>query len=99
MIDRGRQRGPDISWRPVGLISSGTTLAGIHHASRMLPSFAPAFIAILSASPVLVGIEPGWVIGTRRKARTYSGSHSKPPLARTTPEPARTSDSPSSDAT
>ena len=51
----------------------------------MFPSDAPACIAIFWPSPVLVGGVAGEVIGPRRKARTMSGSHSKPPVAITTP--------------
>jgi hypothetical protein len=41
------------------LISVGTSMAGIHQASRMLPSIAPTRIAIFRPSPVLVWIETG----------------------------------------
>ena len=59
------------------------------------PEPAPARIAIRSPSPVLQGGETGPCIGPLRKALTSSGSHSKPPVARTTPRRASTSTVPS----
>src|ERR1700676_3209998 len=76
------------------ITSDGTSMTGIHHASRMLPSMAPTRIAIFSPSPVLVLIETGCVRGPRANARTIASFHSNPPVARMT-LPARTSNGPS----
>ena len=65
-------------------------MTGAHHACGMLSSAAPARMAISRPSPTFVGIDAGEVIGPRRKLRTSSGSHSKPPVASTTPRAART---------
>ena len=94
MIECGRVRWPFTSTLPVGFESFGTSPTGIHHASRMFDSAAPARIAIRRPSPVQVSIDTGWVIGPRRKARVSSSSHSKPPEARITPRSARTSSGP-----
>ena len=95
MIECGSVRWPLISTRPIGFSATGTEATGIHHASRMLASIAPARIAIRRPSPVLVSIDTGCDIGPRRNARHSSGSHSKPPEARITPRGARTSAGPS----
>ena len=66
------------------MTSAGTSITGIHQASRMLPSIAPTRIAIFSPSPVLVLIETGCVRGPRVNARTIASFHSNPPVARMT---------------
>ena len=68
---------------------------GTHHASGIVPSAAPTRIAIFSPSPVFVFTDTGWVIGPRTKLRTRSRSHSKPPVASTTPPRTPTSNPPS----
>jgi hypothetical protein len=95
MIECGSVRCPLTSVRPIGFDPSGTTPTGIHHASRMFDSIAPAFIAMSRPSPVLVSIDTGCDIGPRRNARRRSSFHSKPPDASTTPFVAATSTRPS----
>src|SRR5947199_113873 len=57
----------------------------------MFDSAAPTCMAIRRPSPVQLGRDAGEVIGPRKKLRTSSPSHSKPPVASTTPERASTS--------
>lgn len=71
--------------RPMLLTPGGSSVMGIDHASRMFGSAAPALIAMRSPSPVLVGMYAGLCTTLRRAAPRYSGFHSKPPVARTTP--------------
>ena len=70
-------------------------MTGTHQASGMHPRLAPARMAIRNPSPVFVLTETGWVIGLRTKLRTNWRSHSKPPVASTTPPRTPTSSSPS----
>ena len=65
-------------------MSVGSSIIGIHHASRMFPSIAPTRIAILSPSPVFVSTATVCVHGPRRNARLSSSLCSKPPVAITT---------------
>ena len=65
-------------------MSVGSSIIGIHHASRMLPSIAPTRMAILSPSPVFVSTATVCVHGPRRNARLSSSLCSKPPVAITT---------------
>ena len=76
MIECGRVRWPLTRIRPIGFSSFGTSPTGIHHASRMLASIAPAFIDIIRPSPVEVSIDTGSVIGPRRNVRTSVRFHS-----------------------
>ena len=78
--------------------STGTSIVGTHHASGMFDSVAPARIAMRNPSPVFVRTDTGWVSGVRTKLRTKSASHSKPPVANTTPWRAETSNGPSADS-
>ena len=65
-------------------MSVGSSIIGIHHASRMFPSIAPMRMAILSPSPVFVSTATVCVHGPRRNARLSSSLCSKPPVAITT---------------
>ena len=65
-------------------MSVGSSIIGIHHASRMFPSIAPTRMAILSPSPVFVSTATVCVHGPRRNARLSSALCSKPPVAITT---------------
>ena len=67
---------------------------GAHQACAMLPSAAPAWVAISRPSPVLVGTPAAASIGPRRCDRTSASFHSNPPVARITPRRAPTVTSP-----